>query len=324
MKRITLIGAALAGLLAAGCTAPAGTGGPGHDTGTGASPQWQEGTVYVTFVSHNEEPNGRQPDYLNNEAFYLENREVLRQLVELLTANGAAYDFQTDWNFLQAVAKYDTPEVRATTGGMNIVQWMASLGVSIDPHAHESRYNYADVAALIQSLGVDASAVVGGFLYQPVASADWERFLDGSLAGKVYPATSWDPSILWGAATSQHRGDDDTTSGVWRPQDAAHFSTDDPDSDLVYVGNCTSTAEGLDDLLADIESGNAPESNFYTASIMLGQGTFDSSTVSEVAAILDGLAGAAAAGRVVFATLPEVVETWEGAYRAEASQYACE
>jgi hypothetical protein len=294
------------------------------DDASSAAAEWQPGTVYVQFVSHNEEPNSRQPDYLNNQAFYLDNRETLVELVNLFAAYGVAYDFQTDWNFLQAVARYDVGSVTASTGGMNVIQWMASMGVSIDPHAHESKYNYADVAALIASLGVEPSAVVGGFLYQPVASADWERFLDGALAGRAIAGASWDPAILWGAATGQHQGDDDETSGVWRPADAAHFSTDDPSSDLVYVGNCTSTYEGLEQLIGDIESARVPAGGFYTASIMLGQGTFDSATVAEVEAILEQLAAEVASGRVVYATLPEVVEVWEEGYGAEPSRYACE
>ena len=35
--------------------------------------------LYLTIVTHNEEPNARQPDYLNKD-FYLRNRELVRQL----------------------------------------------------------------------------------------------------------------------------------------------------------------------------------------------------------------------------------------------------
>ncbi len=106
--------------------------------------------------------------------------------------------------------------------------------------------------------------------------------------------------------------------------DAANFSTDDPSSDLVYIGNCTSTYEGLEQLIGDIESARVPAGGFYTASIMLGQGTFDSATVAEVEAILEQLAAEVASGRVVYATLPEVVEVWEEGYGAEPSRYPCE
>jgi len=297
----------------------------GYQRGGGSTvaPPTDDGIVYLSFVTHNEEPNIRQPEYLGDQAFYLENREILRQLVELFTARGVAYDFQTDWNFLQAVARYDTPAVMASTGGMNIIQWMASKGVSIDPHAHESKYSYADVAAIIRSLGVEPSGVVGGFLYEPVADADWERFQDGTMRSTAFPSQTWTPTTLWGAATMLHQGNDDLASGVWRPLDAAHFSIDDPNSDLAYIGNCTSSVEGVEALVDDLESGAAPAGGFYTASIFLPQGQFDENTVARAAAMLDRLSDEVAAGSVVFKTLPEVAELWEEDYGAEPSRYVC-
>ncbi|MBE0611474.1 MAG: PD40 domain-containing protein, partial [Dehalococcoidia bacterium] len=94
------------------------------------------GTVYLTLVSHNEEPNTRQPNFLANPEFYAQNREILVEIVNLLDEYGAAYNFQSDWNFLQAIARYDTGAVTANTSGMNVLRWMSGvMGVEIDPHS---------------------------------------------------------------------------------------------------------------------------------------------------------------------------------------------
>lgn len=173
-------------------------------------------TVYLTIVSHNEEPSAKRPDYLNDREFYLQNRALLIQLVNTISAHGAAYNFQSDWNFLQAVIRYDQGDVTKDTGGKNIVRWMAEdKGVEIDPHAHESQYNYADVAALIEQLGVAPSHTVGGFLYLPPGNPQgWEKHKAG-MSGAVYPGYFWRADILWGASTMLHQGDDDRSSGVW-------------------------------------------------------------------------------------------------------------
>ncbi|MBI3680832.1 MAG: hypothetical protein HY235_10585 [Acidobacteria bacterium] len=79
--------------------------------------------MYFTIVSHNEEPNQRQPDYLDRE-FYLRNRGLLRRMAMIIHEKGAMLNFQSDWNFLEAVAKFDAGDTVADTRGKNIVRWM--------------------------------------------------------------------------------------------------------------------------------------------------------------------------------------------------------
>src|SRR3990170_8327065 len=148
--------------------------------------------VYLTIVSHNEEPLGGRPDYTADRDFYLQNRALLKLLAETITSRGATYNFQSDWNYLKAVAMYDTGSVTGDTAGKNIVRWMReNLGVEVDPHAHETQYNYADVAYLIEQLGVTPSNNVGGFLYDPPDNAQrWEQHANW-LNGSVYPSYSW-------------------------------------------------------------------------------------------------------------------------------------
>ncbi|MCC7365184.1 MAG: hypothetical protein IT303_12520 [Dehalococcoidia bacterium] len=299
---------------AAPATAPAPT----------PSPEDVSGTVYLTLVSHNEEPNTRQPNFLANPEFYLANRDILVEIVNLLDEYGAAYNFQSDWNFLQAISRYDTGAVTANTEDMNVLRWMSEvMGVEIDPHSHETIYNYADVAYLHEQLGVEPTDVVGGFLYYPYEQQEWEQFFS-VLQGREYPDYTWDANILWGAATPGHRGEDEHVSGIWRPTDATNFFVDNPESDLVYVGTCGSDLAGFEGLVADLESGAAPANGFYTASIMIPpQGQWDEDTVAEVQAILDALDDEFATGRVQWANLTDVVDLWETGYGSEASQYTC-
>src|SRR3990170_3012352 len=99
--------------------------------------------VYVTIVSHNEEPLGGRPDYTADLAYYLQNRDLVKLLAETIASRGATYNFQSDWNYLKAVAMYDVGTVTTNTAGKNIVRWMREdLGVEVDPHAHETQYNY--------------------------------------------------------------------------------------------------------------------------------------------------------------------------------------
>src|SRR3990172_4447592 len=86
--------------------------------------------VYLTIVSHNEEPLGGRPDYTADRDFYLQNRSLLKLFAETITSRGATYNFESDWNYLQAVALYDVAPVTDNTAGNNIVHWMKEdLGV---------------------------------------------------------------------------------------------------------------------------------------------------------------------------------------------------
>ncbi len=289
------------------------------------APHWSPGTLYVTIVSHNEQPSDRRPDYIREIPFYLENRDLLIQLVEMIASNNAAYNFQSDWNYLLAVAEHDRGEITTDTGGMNIVRWMAEVkDVEIDPHAHESRYNYADVAYLIQELGVTPTSTVGGFLYDPPDNPQgWQQHQAG-LTGWIFPDYFWQADALWGAATSLHQGDDDHTSGVWSPLDKEHFYTHDPDQDLIYIGGCTLEAKGLFKLLEAIESGTAPADGFYTAATFFAQDFISEESIAELEAFIVELEPYREAGTVEWVHLSEIAEMWRTDYGAKPFQYPCE
>ncbi len=269
--------------------------------------------LHLTIVSHNEEGGWRQANYATNQTFYLQNRELVRQLALTIKAKGAAWNFQSDWNFLLAVEKYDTPSVTASTNNKNILRWLAEdLGFELNPHAHESTYNYADVAYLHQRIaGVPTPSVVGGFLYYPVENPQgWEQHINGEY-GVKFPSYFWQPAILWGAATANHQGPEEESYGLWRPKDKASFTTHSDAQRLIYIGSgCKSDFEetgpaGVDAFLA---ARHLDPNGFYTANYMINQGRLSAETIRRVAAELDRLG---ANPRILWSPLSRTVAKWQ-------------
>ncbi|MFH0980409.1 MAG: hypothetical protein V2A79_02590 [Planctomycetota bacterium] len=277
--------------------------------------------VYVTIVSHNEEPGGGRPDYMADQNFYLQNRDLVKLMAETITSRGAAYNFESDWNYLKAVAMYDVGSVTDDTGGKNIVRWMKEdLGVEVDPHAHETQYNYADVAYLIEQLGVTPSKNVGGFIYDPPYSQGWEQH-EAGVYGWVYPSYFWRADHLWGAGTYQHQGNDDESSGIWRPQDEYNFYVDDPNQRLLYIGGCNGSRPLLEQLLNDIETGQAPADGFYTADLGYAQDWLTLQSIAELGSFIDSLAPYVAQGRVRWVTLSQMADLWRTEYSSQPFRY---
>ncbi len=283
-----------------------------------------QAVIYVTVISHNEEPGQGRPDYTADRNYYLQNRALVKLLAETVTSKGGKYNFQSDWNYLKAVGLYDTGSVTNDTAGKNIVRWMKEdLGVEVDPHAHETQYNYADVAYLIEQLGVVPSKNVGGFLYDPPDNyQSWEKHING-LWGVIYPSYFWRADHLWGAATYLHQGNDDRSSGIWRPKDRYNFTTDDPNQRLLYIGGCLNNQQGVRQLLDDITAGRAPADGFYTATIMMIQDFMTSGSITQLGQFIDSLAGEVAAGKVRWATLTEMAQIWRTQYGAKPFRYDC-
>lgn len=281
--------------------------------------------VYLTVVSHNEEPIAGRPDYTADVNYYLQNRNLLKLLAETISSRGATYNFQSDWNYLKAVAMFDVGSVTTNTNGKNIVRWMKEdLGVEIDPHAHESQYNYADVAYLIEQLGVTTSKNVGGFLYDPPDNPQgWEKHANG-INGWIYPSYFWRADHLWGAATYLHQGNDDKSSGIWRPKDRYNFYVNDPNQRLLYVGGGCGGQPGLLQLLDDIQTGQVPADGFYTANLMMIQDWMTPQSIAALGAFIDSLAPYVADGRVRWSTLSQTAQTWRTQYGSVAFRYGCD
>jgi len=208
-------------------------------TGTVAAPT----RVFAAFVSHNEEAASNPPcaPVVTGRERYLANRAAVVTLARAIVERNAAWDFQSEWQYLQAVQAWDDAAVTGATDGKNIARYLAELSPShlaVDAHSHErSGWNYADVAHLLAGLGVPPTGIVGGYIANPSSAETWTR-LRQPLRGLRAPYPTWQALALWGGGSANHR-DDARASGVWRPLDPERFFEDDPAQALFNIGGWT-------------------------------------------------------------------------------------
>ena len=286
--------------------------------------------IYVTIVSHNEDDDERYGSY-NIKEGYLEFRDALLKMVDLIMKYNASYDFQPEWKFLEAALKYEKGDVLKNTNNKNILRYFKEdLGIQIDPHSHEGYgYNYADVAYLIKQLGVEPSNVVGGFLAYPNIFGEgeivWEKFRE-PLKGQKYDYT-WNTTVLWGGAVLNHQGDEHPTSGVYRPKNQEEFRVHDPSGNLIVIGT-GGYLGNLEKLIDDIYiSKKAPSDKMYTLSIMFMERDVwlgGEKKLLQYETILKEVDSYVKQGSVKWATLSEIVEIWKTEYNSEPNIYECE
>ena len=270
--------------------------------------------IYVSIVMHNEEPaGGGYPDFVNDPQAFFMHRKALVRFVDMLHANGVMFNYQSDWNFLKAVALYDRGTVE--TNGRNIVRYIKEdLGFEVDPHAHETLYNYADVAYLIEALGVAPSRTVGGFQAAPPENSKLE-YLWQPITGSQYPDYTWQAEILWGGATLNHIDEEPLwVSGVWKPEDKYHFLDHDDNAPLPFVGGFGRGWEKLELLLEMQQSGELEHGRIYTCTIFVTQ-----SKVLKPAFIREfeeQIKAHDRAGDLVWAGLAQVIDIWETEYNS--------
>ncbi len=279
--------------------------------------------IYVSIVSHNEEPlTGQFPDFTADPDTFWVHRNAVVRFAEMLHEVGAKYNFQSDWNFLLAAVMYDTGTVH--TNGKNFLRFLVEdLGFEVDPHAHETIYNYADVAYLMeQLLGYAPSHTVGGYIASPPSESKIEYFRD-TLYGWHYPY-AWKAEILWGGSTPGHLNEDSLyVSGIWRPQDNENYLSHDPEAPLPEVGGYNRQWDGLWDLLAKQENGELVPGRIYTHTLFVGQNQLlDTAFVQSFRQQLLSLADYVSAGRIVFVGLREAVEIWKTEYDERPNLYS--
>ncbi|MBN1754954.1 T9SS type A sorting domain-containing protein [bacterium] len=274
--------------------------------------------IYVSLVSHNEEPPG-DPDYAASPIAFLDNRSELLNFADMLHEYNLRLNWQTDWNFARAVALFDTGE---GTCGLNIVQYMKdSLQFEIDPHAHESRFNYADVAHFIEGLGVMPSRIAGGFIAWPYENSVYDNFLFPIIADS-FPGYSWTSLALWGAATSLHI-DEDTlwVSGIWKPAERYDFFTHNDAAPLPHIGGYRSTWTGVRDLLNKSISGLLESGKIYTATVFIAQQALSTEYTNTFKETLNDLQEFSQTGWLQFRTLGEMLDIWRDEYDSIPNLY---
>ena len=266
--------------------------------------------VYVTVYSHNEDS---WESLVDTPERYAEYRAGLIERAELLAEYGIEWNWQSDQPVVEAMIEYEGTEgwLKELPGGMNVLEYLETLGVHFDPHAHHN--NYADIAYLIEQLGVTVTNVIGGTIHVDCGlehlgflqlESWWDNVgiqSDGYVYGEDYPFAKWKPEILSDPGMGGHFYDDWNT-GVWKPGDDDEFYIHFPDSDIVYIGEgyphdstiigqymasgvevFANDGQYIKDLVDMIDSGDVPtgtvdgERFMYTASIHVR----DTSVVTE-------------------------------------------
>ncbi|MFQ5650418.1 MAG: FlgD immunoglobulin-like domain containing protein [bacterium] len=282
------------------------------------------GVVYVTLAMHNEDYHSRNySDYRTDRQAYLESRQALLDFCRMLHRNNVPFNWESDWTFLLGVLNWDSGNVLDSTGGKTLLRYLKEdLNISIDPHSHESDdYNYADVACLIDSLGVTPTNVVGGHIWDPndPGFSDWERFRT-DLAGSHFPWYSWKGDILMGNASTHHQNDPEP-SGVWRPKDKDHFWQDDSAGNVCAVGQYKSR-NGIPEIQSLIDlykSGTVSPDSILTATIMTPQHGLDSFFISDFEKnTIQPLLEMQARGEIKLVTFGQLIDDWQTKYGAAA------
>lgn len=303
-------------------TAPSGTSTtPAPGGGTTAIPP-----VFVVLFTHIEDntPGGTLGSAANRST-YLTWRSRLITMAELARRYNMTWVLQPDWKFLEAARMYENAAVMASTGGRNIFVYLRdTLDVAIDPHSHESGgYNYTDVAYLLDALGVGGSTVIGGHIWDPSLPqfAHWERFRV-SVAGEQYPSATWRGDILMGSGTPNH-SNDPIVSGVWRPKDPWNYWEDSPSANISCVGAFKGDIDGISELTARYESGQAAPTCMLTSTYHITPSVISSSSSLSTleSSVLSPLSTLRSRGDVEVTDFTSLVATWKRDFAGQACIY---
>ncbi len=290
-------------------------------SGTSVSAAQEKPVIYVSVVSHNEEPDFKtHPDFTTDNDSYESYRDAAVDFATMLKANGVKYNFQSDWNFLKAEMEHGTEF--SNTGGKNLLKWLVEdQDFEVNPHAHESKYSYADVAYLMKELGVTPAKIVGGFIATPSSSSKLEEYQD--LVQGIQYDTSWEPDALWGPASGNHTDDSDLwVSGIWRPAGKSNFYEDDS-SMKPLIGGYSTDWDGLDDLLEKRENGELDPDRMYTITLMTDQvDSTDPDFIDEFESEIKAHQSYTESGAIEWVTLGEALDIWERDFDSNPTIYS--
>lgn len=279
--------------------------------------------IYVVIFTHIEDntPAGTLGS-ATARTQYLSLRSKLIDMGELARTYNMKWVLQPDWKFLLAAQIYEDASATSSTGGKNVLRYLRdSLGVSIDPHSHESGgYNYSDVAYLLDALGVGGSTVIGGHIWDPTLPqfAHWERFRS-SVAGTTYPSFSWRGNILMGSGTPNHTNDP-IVSGVWRPQDPNNYFTDSTSGNIAAVGAWKSDINGIDELTAMYRSGAQATTCMMTSTYHITPSSITAAGGLQAIDrdVLAPLSSRRSSGTVEITDFTSLVSTWQTTFSSKA------
>ncbi len=295
-----------------------------------AAPSWAGvPPVHVVLFTHVEDntPAGVLGSAQSRQN-YLIHRSNLIAMAAMAESSGVQWTLQPDWKLLEAALLYEDAALRATTNGKNFLRYLKEdRGAVIDPHSHENGgYNYTDVAHLLDSLGVGATTVIGGHIWDPSLPqfAEWDRFRV-PVAGDHYPGALWRGDILIGSGTPNHVNDP-VVSGVWRPRDRDHYFEHDPAGNIAAVGQYKRTIASIEELIALYRTGMVPHTAMLTFSCNINPATLGAP--GGLAAVADTVIAPLVAwrdsGLIVTTDFTTLIHTWETTYGAFGYLYDAE
>ncbi len=278
--------------------------------------------IYVSLITHNEDSTTlRYPNFVEDEDAFWEYRDALVSYADMLSAQEVKYNFQPAWTFLLATLNFDSGT--SSTNGKNVLRYLVEdLGFSVNVHGHPGEYSYADAAYLIDRLGVEPSGVMGGFIASPAADSELEDLWE-TQEGSVYNY-QWQPTALWGAATSGHSNDTAfENSGIWRPVSNSDFFDHQDSAPLPMIGGYTADWDGLDELLELQENGDLDPEVMHTASIMVDHDEMlTQAERNDIQDQIESLQDETNSGRIIWVTLEEVLSIWETDYASTPSLFS--
>lgn len=295
--------------------------------------------VRFAIAVHSEEPGGpvtaNTPNFTTVDKLTYDSwRQAILWFAEECRARSLDWDFQSDWNFLEGVRRFETPtgadyDPALLSNGKNTVKFFQEdRGVELDPHSHESAaYNYADVAWLID-VGCDAtpSGVVGGHVYSPDATSyqNWPKFVaDADGLNAVVFTNSWRPHLLMGAASPSHV-DDPHAAGLWRPAGTNNFFVDDPGGSIAAIATWEQDLAETDGLLTELEDGTIDAGNHvWTCGMVFNhRDMLTDEGRNIIRAQLETIRRWRDAGRFAVANFETIYQTWTNApFNGESSLY---
>ena len=308
--------------------------------------------IYLTFFCHNEADEPYWQGLRHNWQQYNAYRTGLVAKVRLLKQYGAVLNWQADHTVLEAMHAYERGDLLKTTNNKHILVWMVEdMGMRVDPHGHLTEYNYADLAYLIEQMGVTPSTVLGGFaLYECAATGktlrqiNWKKLLeindDGTIRGRRFPHYVWSPKLLEQPAMIGH-GYDECSSGVWHPAEDVDFGAHQLQGRFTCVGTgypfqsrsfkavhdapamLYGNKDYILELLDKIESGKAPAGLIYTASIHFPDISSPESiaNLKEMLVFLDPFVKS---GRIIYQDYESVFKIWKEKYQGQPNRFGIE
>ena len=282
--------------------------------------------VYVVVFTHVEDntPGGALGSSQSRQS-YVRTRSNLITMAAMAESSGVQWTLQPDWKLLEAALLYEDSTLRATTNGKNFLRYLKEdRAVVIDPHSHENfGYNYTDVAHLLDSLGVGATTVIGGHVWDPDLPEfqEWDRYR-APVAGQHYPGAVWRGDILIGSGTPDHVNDP-LVSGLWRPRDRDHYFEHDPAANITAIGQYKKSVASISELIDLYRSGEVPPTAMLTFSCNIGPSTLSApgGFASVQDTVFDPLVAWRDSGLVLLTDFTSLVHAWETEYGGQSYVY---